>query len=73
MNTFYVTFGFAHAHHLNGYTFDHNSVGTISAEGYAQARKVCFEAFGREFSAVQHWKPTMSHYPRGLHPLDPGA
>ena len=73
MNTFYVTFGDIHAHHLNGYTFDHNSVGTILAEDYSQARKLCFEAFGPKFAFLQEEEPDMSYYPRGFHPLDPGA
>ncbi len=73
MNTYYVTFGSAHAHRVNGYTFDQNSVGTISANDYSQARAICAKYFGPKFAFMQEEEPDMSYFPRGLHPLDPGA
>ena len=70
MPTYYVTFGFAHTHVINGYTFDKDLVGSISAETYSKARVICFAAFGPRFCFLEEKKPDMSFFPRGVHPVD---
>ena len=70
MQTYYVTFGYAHAHHINGYTFDHDSVGTLLAKDYSHAHERCFDMFGPKFCFLHEAPPNMSYFPRGLHSLD---
>ena len=70
MPTYYITFGASHTHVVNGYTFDKDSVGSVSAESYGKARELCFEEFGPRFSFLREEKPDMSFFPRGLHPVN---
>ena len=70
MSKHYFTFGFAHAHAVNGRTWDKDCVCVIEApdEGAARARMV--ETFGLKWSMQYSMEPTMSYFPRGLMMLD---
>lgn len=46
MEKFFVTFGPAHVHSVNGKTFDTDCVCVIEAEDAAKGREIAFEAFG---------------------------
>ena len=73
MPTYYVTFGYGHNHVIEGYTFDKDLVGTISAEDYAEAQGRCLAAFGSRFSFLQDEEPDMGFFYRGFHPVPSGG
>ena len=45
----YVTFGFDHAHAIDGKTFDKDCVAIIHSSGAEEYRDLAFEYFGRKF------------------------
>lgn len=49
MASILVTFGQAHAHRVNGKTFDKDSVARIKCESHVQGRKRAFELFDGKF------------------------
>jgi hypothetical protein len=49
MPRFIITFGQQHAHHVNGVTFDKDSVAVIKAENEALARAKARELFKNEY------------------------
>ena len=65
----YITFGFAHAHSVNGQTFDKDCVAVIESESAIKGRELAFEYFGGKFCMEypeQHWDDSEMHYfPRG--------
>ena len=76
MNKYYVTFGQVHAHRVNDYTFDKDSVAVIQAEDFADGRKIAFELFGDKwgffYTEDDHEKDKdfMEYFPRGQHPAN---
>lgn len=65
----YITFGQAHAHHVNGITFDKDLVAVIEAPNYKEARDRAFELFGRQWAFAypeDEWtEKKQSYFPRG--------
>jgi len=75
MNKYYITFGQKHAHRVNGYTFDKDSVGIIKANDEEKARNIAFELFGGEFFTTypeSSWDEDeqMQFFPRGYLPVN---
>jgi len=66
----YVTFGQAHAHRINGQTFDKDSVAVIECSNAEEGRKLAFEFFGDKFCFEYHENrfdfKSMEYFPRGL-------
>jgi hypothetical protein len=67
----YVTFGQAHAHRVNGKTFDKDCVGVIECVDYEDGRRQAFELFGDKFCFTYPednfiWEEHAEFYPRGL-------
>lgn len=65
-----VTFGQEHAHRVNGYTFDKDSVAVITANSEKEAREIAFELFGPKFfttysEAEFDQSGDIRYYPRG--------
>ncbi len=69
MDSFYFSFGQAHAHRVNGKTFDCNSLVEIKAKDSGQARDIMFENFGPKWSMQYNNLPDMDYFPRGVIPL----
>ncbi len=46
MNRYYVTFGQAHTHRINGNTVDCDTALAVDAETYAEARRKVVDAIG---------------------------
>lgn len=73
-HNFYITFGQSHAHHVNGYTFDKDSVAIIVAETENDARDRAFELFGPKWFtsySEERWTPeTAAYFPRGAVHVD---
>lgn len=66
MQTYYLTFGQAHAHAVEGKTFDRDCVAVVKAATYEDARKTAFETFVREWCMIDEELPDLAYYPRGL-------
>jgi hypothetical protein len=66
MKQYYFTFGQAHAHSVNGYTYDKDVVCAIKAENEEEARNTMFEVFGDKWSFSYEEKPNMTFFPRGI-------
>lgn len=66
MQSFYVTMGQSHTHHINGRTIDKDSVVEIRAKDKIAARKYAFATFGAKWSNLHSELPDMSYYPRGV-------
>lgn len=66
MKTSYFTFGFAHAHAVDGVTFEKDCVVKIVAE---DPREVMFDTFGPKWSMQYDEPPQMKYFPRGIIPL----
>ena len=62
----YITFGQVHAHHVNGKTFDKDSVAVIECDTHADGRKKAFAYFGEKFFTSYESLPDMEYFPRGL-------
>ena len=73
MKTF-VTFGFDHAHAINGKTFDKDCVAVIESESAVEGRAKAFEIFGAKFCfeyPEEHWdEDKMKFFPRGYINVD---
>ena len=72
MTNYIVTFGQIHAHRVNGYTFDKDSVAIIQAEDYGRAREIAFKLFGGKFHQCLtekefDSKKSINYFPRGKH------
>ena len=65
MKKFYVSFGQAHAHAINGITYDKDCLAEIHAETLKEARDTAFEIFKGVFHRVYEELPDMSFFPRG--------
>lgn len=63
---YYITFGQAHVHHINGKTFDHDCVAVIESDLYWNARMAAFRAFKDKWRFCKEEEPPMLYYPRGL-------
>lgn len=61
--TRYYTFGFAHAHAVNGFTYDKDVVVEITAP---DPRAVMLRAFGREWAFEYCEVPDLKWFPRGV-------
>lgn len=71
MKQFYVTFGQAHVHSINGKTFDKDCVGVIEAETYEVATDLVRELTGNRYHDLDVIEKmsaqTMDkYYPRGF-------
>ena len=66
---FYFTFGQAHAHSVNGRTFDKDCVVEIEAKNSSEARAKMFDTFGAKWSMQYNDLPNMDFYPRGVFKL----
>jgi hypothetical protein len=65
--TRYFTFGFDHAHAVDGFTYDHNIVVKITAPS---PRAVMLDTFGREWAFEYTAEQLdLSYYPRGVKEL----
>lgn len=65
----YITFGQDHAHHVNGVTFNRNSVAEIECDSYGHGREIAFELFGPQWSFTydeEQIKKALHHFPRGI-------
>lgn len=63
LRTSWFTFGQGHAHHLSGFTYDHDVVAKITAP---DPRARMFELFGPKWGMEYGEEPDMSYYPRGV-------
>ena len=76
MNKYYVTFGQVHAHRVNGYTFNKDSVAVIQAGDFADGRKIAFELFSNKWAFfyteddLEKDKGLMEYFPRDQHPAN---
>jgi len=76
VNKYYVTFGQVHAHRVNDYTFDKDSVAVIQAKDFADGRKIAFELFSNKWAFfyteddIEKDDNFMKFYPRGQHPAN---
>ena len=68
----YITFGQNHAHHVNGVTFNKDSVAEIECKDHYHGRKIAFELFGDKFcTSYDNTKPTDVDYdPRKVFPAN---
>jgi hypothetical protein len=68
--TTYVTFGQAHAHSVNGKTFDKDCVAVIEGNSREEERQIAFDAFNGKFCFSyfneEFHMEDMRYYPRGL-------
>ena len=66
----YVTFGQAHAHAVNGKTFDKDCVAVITCDSAEEGRALAFELFDCTFCMEYHGEQfdmnDLDYYPRGL-------
>lgn len=75
MNKYIVTFGQVHAHRVNGYTFDKDSVAIIQAPDYVTGREIAFRLFEAKFHQFilqeDYDKEKLAEFfPRGAHPAN---
>ncbi len=65
----YVTFGFDHAHSVNGKTLDKDTVAVFEAQTSQEGRDKAFEYFGPKFCFDYHeetWdEERMEFFPKG--------
>jgi hypothetical protein len=66
--TRYYTFGFAHAHAVNGFTYDKDVIVKVTAP---YPRAVMLRTFGQQWSMEYRTLDDvgMNHYPRGVKEL----
>ena len=69
MLAFYISFGQAHVHRVNGKTFDCDSLCRIYAHNEAAARQRAKEAFDMKWSFL-YTEPELSYFPRGIIDLE---
>lgn len=66
----YVTFGYSHAHSVNGKNFDKDCVAVIEAESATAGREKAFELFNSQFCfeyPEEHFDfDSLKYFPRGL-------
>ena len=67
---YYITFGQAHTHKVNGKVFDYNCVAVIDCKNAEEGDKIVVEVFGRKFCYGSTIKPTVSYFPHGLISLE---
>lgn len=76
MEKYFVTFGSAHIHSVNGKTFDKDCICVIEAESYSEGREIAFAAFGPVYAFFyeeQDWKAeSTALFPRGFIDLEYG-
>ena len=69
MKQLVVTFGQAHAHSVNGKTFDKDCVALINAPTIEEANRIAFDLFQGKFHQHvdrENWKEeNMQYFPRG--------
>ena len=73
MMKWYLTFGQAHVHRVNGKTFDCDSVAVINGPDEKTCDEMAFDLFKGQFHHHQAELPDMSYYPRGLIEVNPEA
>jgi hypothetical protein len=66
MRTAYFSFGFGHAHNVNGFTYDKDILVKITAD---DPRKVMFDTFGAKWAMEYDEPPDPIYYPRGIKEL----
>lgn len=69
MPKFYVSFGQAHAHALNGVTYDKNSLMEVEAPNDLAARIDIMRAIGPKWSMIypeDALTDVLDHFPRGI-------
>ena len=64
--TYYFTFGQAHAHDIDGIVYDRDIVVEVTAESYGAARKRFMKYFGTEWAFQYTEKPDMHFFPGGI-------
>jgi hypothetical protein len=70
LRTRYYTFGFDHAHAVNGFTYDKDIVVKVTAP---DPRAVMLQWFGQKWSTeYREGDLDMSYFPRGIKDLTPG-
>ena len=69
MCPYYFTFGFAHAHAMNGVTYDKDCVVVIYATSATVARHIMVQNFGKLWAFQYTEQPDMALFPRGLFPV----
>lgn len=72
MIRFIVTFGQEHAHRINNYTFDKDSVAIVEAMDINEAQRIALDIFNKEFFIVRSEKNFdkegyIKYFPRGKH------
>lgn len=68
----YITFGQAHAHRVNGNTFDCNSVAAINCQDEREGRSLAYEYFDKGKFAFSYTKcPDLKYFRRGVIEVNP--
>ena len=68
---FYISFGQAHVHRINGETLDYDCLAEIEAKDYQAARKQANELFDDKWSALYEESAfNLSFFPRGIIPIN---
>lgn len=66
---FYISFGQAHAHSINGQTFDKDSLMLVHADNEINARLYVNSITGRRWSSIYRFEELaemLPYYPRGV-------
>jgi hypothetical protein len=71
MKSYYFTFGFAHVHAVNGFTYDKDIVVEIIADHDDHARQIMIRNFGTMWAFQYEEVPNMKYFPRGIKKLNP--
>lgn len=66
MTTAYFSFGQAHVHVVDGFTYDKDILVKITADN---PRQVMFQTFGEKWSMQYDDPPNPIYYPRGIKEL----
>lgn len=72
---FIITFGQAHTHRINEYTFDKDSVGVVEAGNQEEAHSIAMELTNGVFHQCvpeeeYNQKGWAVYFPRGKHPMN---
>lgn len=73
MPRFYLTFGQAHVHQVNGRTWDHDVICAIEAPDMAAARATAFATFRSKWAFLyteEDLQRIVEYYPNGVQPLE---
>ena len=63
---FYVSFGQAHVHSINGHTIDKDCIVEIESDSREKAHRKVMDMFDGVFCFLHNDMPDMSYFPRGI-------